>query len=165
MSTVLSVVKKHIRSSEKKALVKKLTVLVCNLTNKVRAGIGLTTNRVYITTKALKHSYDKRKAEEFDFIINNLVKIVKYPDKVFENKEGKSGDFCFLKKFKKEAEKGHDYYFCIFENTEDIDPSSGKNGMIYIISFYRLSDKKEKRKNYLSNYKLLWDWKDDKPSS
>lgn len=89
--------------------------------------------------------YDSKPAEEFDFLINNLHTIAKYPDKIYKNKSGKRGSHCFTKKL-----KGAEY-ICSMENSE--------NGML-IITAFRIRDKK-----YLKNYTLLWSWENDKPPS
>ena len=159
MSTIIKVFKKHIKGTGKKKQIKKLTIYVCNFSNVVMNEFKFSTNRVHLSTKSLKHMYDKRVAQEFDFILNNLPKIIKKPDKVYKNIKGKRGDYCFLKKFAK------DTYFCIIENSDDVNPNDGKIGMNYVVSVYKLSEDKEKRKRYLSGYKLLWSWKGDKPSS
>lgn len=72
MSSILSVFKKHIKGTPEKALAKEITIFVCNLTNAVKEACSFPTHRVYITTKALKHLYDSKPAEEFDFVIRNL---------------------------------------------------------------------------------------------
>lgn len=94
--------------------------------------------------------YDARSAQEFDFIVTNLETAITRPLKIYKNKIGKTGDICLYSEFDKNA------YFYILET---------KLGSIYIVSAYRLSNVEEKRKNYLSGYKLLRSWKVDLPSS
>ena len=49
-------------------------------------GIDLSCNKVYLNTRVLKHLYDKRPAEEFDLMIETLIDVVKYPNKIYKNK-------------------------------------------------------------------------------
>ena len=42
-----------------------------------------------------KYLYDKKPAEEFDFIIDNLHQIVIYPDNIYKNKRPQTGRFLF----------------------------------------------------------------------
>ncbi len=121
---------------------------LCHLTWAVAKAIGAATMRVYVGTRMLKHLYDSRPAEEFVFIIENLHTIVKYPDQIYENKAGKRGDFCFVKELKGER------YIASIEITEQED------GKIFVATAFRL-----RKERYLENYKLLWSWRDDHPSS
>lgn len=93
-------VKKYIRGSEKKAIVQLVTVFLCNLKSVLVKKVSLPCKRVHINTRVLKHVYDKRTAEEFDFLISNLDNIIKYPDAVYKNKNGKRGEFCLVSKIK-----------------------------------------------------------------
>ena len=156
---VKSTVRKYIKGTPKKDYVKELTVLVCNLTDIVKGNLKIQTSRVYITTKVLKHMYDKRTAEEFDFVVSNLTDFIKFPERIYKNKQGKTGNYCFYKTIAKDA------YFCVLEISGDKDPCDEEIGMVYVVSAYRLSEDKKKRRNYLSSYKLLWSWKGDNPSS
>ena len=75
----------YIKGTPAKSAVSGRTVFVCHLTNIVVQEIKLD-SRVYITTNCLKHIYDKRPAEEFDFLIDYAHKVVKYPDLIYKNK-------------------------------------------------------------------------------
>lgn len=94
--------------------------------------------------------YDSRNAQEFDFITQNTETVILKPKRIYANKDGKTGDFCFYTELEESA------YFFILEIQHE---------GIYIVSAYRLSDIKEKRESYLTGYKLLWSWKGDLPSS
>ena len=144
------VIDRFIKNTPRKGYVKDLRINVGNLAQKVKSKIKPPNLKVYVTTKSLKHMYDQRSAQEFDFVINNLTKVTSHPHRIYKNKEGKTGDFCFY------HESLSNFYFYIFE--------VNKNG-VYLVSAYRLSSLEEKRKNYLSGYKLLWSWKVDLPSS
>lgn len=141
--------KLYIKNTQPKVLVVEKTIFVCNLTHAVRQACEIISPKVHINTKILKHLYDRKPAEEFDFILRNTHSIVKYPDTIYKNKHSKKGEFCFVKKL------GEHVYLC----------SVGKSGgiseeMNFIITCFRIRDGK-----YLNNYELLWSWKGGNPSS
>jgi hypothetical protein len=146
--------KKYIEGTEKKALVVNLTVQLCTLTNAVVKGGKFKTNRVYVTTRMLKHMYDKRPAEEYDFLVKNLYKIARYPDHIYKNKSSKRGNFCFVKTLK------GDKYVCSVEATSEVNPSDGEEGMNFVATAFRLN-----KESYLNSYKLKWSWEGDIPPS
>ncbi len=149
---------KYIKGSPAKAVVINRTVFLCHLTNIVLKEIIRYCDcgsKAYINTRVLKHIYDKKPAEEFEFLINNIHMIVKYPDYIYENKNPKRGDFCLIKQIKGEN------YFCSVEIIEDEIPEtqeSEKN--IHIATAFRI-----RKASYLNAYKSLWSWKDGAPSS
>jgi hypothetical protein len=149
MSVVFHIHKKYICGTQKKAFVQSLNVLLCHLTAAVVRGSTMTCNKVYLGTRVLKHVYDKRPAEEFDFLLLHLSTIVKYPDRVYENKMGKRGRYCFIKTIKN--------HLCLvsIETVED----DGKASHCEVATFFRTKE------NYLCNYKLLWEWKGGTPPS
>lgn len=159
--------KKHIENTPEKAMVANRKILLCNLTNAVMEGIDIdgSIKSIYITSRCVKHLYDKKPAEEFSFIINHLHEIVKYPNKIYKNLRGKRGDFCFVKKI------GNEEYICTVEILE-IPPAvcgAAEFGVsqlgtsfpmreIQIATAFRLRDEK-----YIKNYTLLWDWGNGNP--
>ncbi len=54
---------KHIKGTSKEAPVYDKTVLLCRLTNTVKKELKINCDKVYTTTFAVKHLYDKRPAE------------------------------------------------------------------------------------------------------
>lgn len=154
MSTLIGIFKKYIKDTPEKSLVKELTVFVCNLTNVVKEAGSFPTNKIYITTKALKHMYDSKPAEEFDFVLKHLPEMIKYPENIYLDKKGKRGRICFTKVIK------GNLYFCPIEVTKDVNPIDKEIGVNYIVSAFRL-----RKEGYLNSYKLLWSWKGDAPSS
>src|SRR3989338_125533 len=102
---------KYIEGTPEKAIVADRKMFLCHLTKAVMKGIDIdgSIKSVYVTSRCVKHLYDKKPAEEFLFIINYLHKIVKYPDEIYKNLTGKRGDFCFVKTIKNEK------YFCTIE--------------------------------------------------
>lgn len=137
--------KLYIKETAKEAIVTNAEMLLCNLTVAVSSGINLEPAKAYITSRMLKHIYDKRTAEEYDFILNNLHKIVKYPDHILINKSSKNAEYVFLKKLV------DDYYFCPFEITN--------NSRVELVTCYRVKD------SYVEKFEKFWSWKDGVPSS
>jgi hypothetical protein len=150
VKNLAAIVGKYIKNTPRKGYVKDLRIKICDVPHKLKRKLKITDERVYITTKSLKHLYDVRPAGEFDFIISNIESFILSPTRVYKNKEGKTGDICFYK----EVEGGA--YFSILEMT---------GNSVCVVSAYRLSDIAEKRINYLAGYKLIWSWKVDLPSS
>ena len=84
-------------------------------------------------------------------MIDNLYKIVKYPDKVYKNKASKRGGYCLVKRIRNldylcsiEAIK----MFCDGVELEEVQ----------IATAFRLRDS-----NYIKKYTLLWSWEDGDP--
>jgi hypothetical protein len=137
----------YIRGTAKDAIVLSKRAFLCHLTHSVIRGCSFVDGSVYINTRMLKHMYDKKPAEEFDFMINNMHKVIKYPNDVYKNKDGKRGNFCFAK------ELDGIKYLCAIEIQ--------KNGReLEVATAFRI-----RKENYLNDYKLLWSWRDDAPSS
>ncbi|MFB6306657.1 MAG: hypothetical protein ABEH43_06665, partial [Flavobacteriales bacterium] len=75
----------------------------------------------------------------YDFLIDNLHTIVKYPDKIHENKKGKRADYCFHKHL-----KGADY-MALLEINERIE----------LVTALRANEK------YIQNFKKIWVWEEE----
>lgn len=140
--------RKYVKGTAPKALVAEITIFICRLTATVYRSTEYSTDSVYINTRVLKHLYDKRPAEEYEFLVENLRKIIKYPDRVYQNKLGKRGNLCFAKKI------GAEQYFCPLEYAHEEDKQR-----ILVVTGFRVDDK------YLEKYELSWSWRDDIPSS
>lgn len=148
--SIQSLHKKYIKGTAPKFIVVDKKFFLCNLTNVVKREVKFTSNKVYITTKMLKHIYDKKPAELYDFIVQNLYQIVKYPDHIYKNKSTKRGDFCFVKLLKNEK----------YLPSIEVCAGDNKNQEeIYVATVFRTDEK------YLEKYELLWSWRDDIPSS
>ena len=145
--------KLYIKETEEKTPIILHTTLLCNLPNAVIKAINLRTSKVHITTRVLKHLYDSKPAEEYEFILNHLISIVMYPNQIYENRDGKRGGYAFVKSIKKID------YFCSFEINSNTEEEKIEE-MNFVVTAFRI-----RKKNYLKNYKLLWSWKDDNPSS
>lgn len=101
--------------------------------------------KVFVTTKMLKHLYDKRPAEKYDSILNNIYTFVKYPDHIYINKDSKRGDKLFVMKIEDQN------WIVSLESLEE---------KYYVVTCF-----KQRGENYLNNYTLIWSWKGDNPSS
>lgn len=101
------------------------------------------TPTVILSTRALKHVYDKRPAQEFDFFIKNLQKIITNPDQVYLNKSGKRGNLCLIKI------KNNEPYLCLLENISHTSHSTKE-----VVTFFRSNW------TYIRDYELLWERKD-----
>lgn len=146
--------KKYIRGTIPKIEVVEKTVTVCNITMAVFKTGYFKSRKVHINTKIMKHLYDKRPAEEYDFIIRNLHVIVKYPDSMYKNKPGKRGSIIFLKKI-----NGLEYICCL-ELTNFTNPDGVIEEVNFAVTGFRNNDRA-----YLANCELLWSWEGGTPPS
>lgn len=158
---------KYIKGTPEKAMVVDYKIFLCCLTNAVCFGIGVdkTIGKVYITSRAFKHLFDRKPAEEFFFLIDNLYKIVKYPDKIYKNKISKRGEYCLVKRI------GGSDYFCSIEIVKL--PPAVFGLAVFGISEYGECDKIEeiqiatafrlRDSDYIKKYTLLWSWEDGAP--
>ena len=142
--------KKYVRGTPAGAIVHDETVLICHLTNAVMEIIGIRAQKVHISSRILKHLYDKKPAEEFECVLEHLHEIVKFPERVYKNKQGKRGHFGLFKTIKNKM------YFCSIE----IQEGTEKTHKAVIATAFRVRDEA-----YLKSYELLWSWRDDAPSS
>lgn len=152
-AVIPNLVELYIKGTEAEAIVPLVTTYLCHLTFAVIKGVNLQHQKVYISTRVVKHLYDRKPAEEFEFLTNHIHKIVKYPDRIYMNKNSKRGDYGFVKILDKEL------YFCAVEEVEDMTEDGETSGLCVVTAF-RL-----RKPNYLNNYKLLWSWRGDIPSS
>jgi len=118
------------------------TVLLCHINEKISRYIKLHEANVYISSKMLKHLYDKRSAQEYDCLLRNMYLIAKYPDLIYRNKGYKSGDFLFVK-----AIDGY-CYTCSLQFVQ-----KGFCRKLNLITAFSV------KPEYMRNFKLLWSWK------
>lgn len=154
-SPIAQLFTQYIKNTPEKSIVVNKTLLLCHLTYAVRRAGNISSFKVYVTTRMVKHLYDKKPAEEFDFISGCLHTIVKYPDEIYKNLNSKRGDVCLLKEIKGES------YFCTIQVIEEGNENDIAGN--YIAICFRL--RKNKKENYLKKYRLLWSWKGGEPSS
>lgn len=101
---------------------------------------------INVSSRMLKHVYDKRPAEEYDFFLFFMSVILNYPDFIYKNKVGVKGDLIFIKIF----EDIKHMISVEFTETDTLD----------VVTFFRVY-----KENYLKNCELLWRRKDGVPSS
>lgn len=146
--------KKYIANTQEKEVVADKSIVLDETTRAVQKACQLQSPKIYVNTKILKHLYDKKTAEEYNFLLHNLDKIVRYPDEIYQNAQGKRGQFCFIKKLNEEK------YFVSIEVVEKEDELHQSLKESYIATAFRL-----RKPSYLKNYTLLWSWKGGAPSS
>jgi len=147
---VYKLYEEYIKGTAKEATVVNKKIMACRLTGQVNEIIlrECGVNRIYISSRCLKHMYDERPAEEFEFILSNIQDILKLPDFIYKNRESKRGDWCLVKKIE------DDYYLA----------SVGMEGQgelcLEVATIFRL-----KKFSYLKKYDALWSWEDGVPPS
>lgn len=109
-----------------------------------------TDRRVYLSTKSLKHIYDrhiydKGNFPEFMIILQNLTRIIRYPDEVRMDMESKRGDFLFIKQIEERP------YFVSLQITHE--------GGIEVVSSSATGE------SYTKKFTLLWSWGSANPPS
>jgi len=149
MSNLERIFEQYIRGTEKQALVKEITIKLCTLTNEVQRVCGFDTATVLVSTRVIKKNYDKRPAEEHDFILRHGWKVITLPDHIYVNKTSKRGDYRFGRTM-----RGGTYVASI-----EIDNSTEEQ-MLLVASLFRIG-----KSSYLNSYELYWSWKDGEPSS
>ncbi len=134
------------------ALVAVTEQLIARLTKKVGAVLKTADGaaKVYLSSRVIKHLYDKRTAQEFEVILKCAHLIVRLPNAIYENKDGKRGDFIFVKQI-----QGAQYVVIL-------EKQATTSGEIYfsVVTAFRV-----RKTGYLENHRLLWTWRGDIPSS
>ena len=137
---------KFIKGTQKKMIVPSRRSLICLFTKEVTKAIGCKEEfgRVFITTRCLKHLYDKKPAVEYDSIIQSLDVVASRPDEIYRNLGEKRGSFVFRKKIRN------------IEFLASIEEVTREEHCEYEIAtcFWFRSQ------NYLNNYSTLWSWGD-----
>ena len=146
--------KRHIKNTPNKSPVILQDIFICNLTIAVKKACKLNVLKVHITSKIIKHLYDGKPAEEFDFTLKNIAAIVKYPDRIYKNRDSKRGDYCFVKLI------GEFNYLASIECSKIDSDNKPLEEKLFIVTCFRVRDI-----NYLKKYELVWSWKGGRPSS
>lgn len=117
---------------------------ICTLTRAVSRGLGLSgLGSAYISTRALKHAYERRPASEYQLILDRLHSLVKRPTQIYQNKPGKRGSHLLVGMLNDQE------YACTIEIVTETE--------IEIVTVF------EKRDKYFEPGKgcvLLWSWGD-----
>lgn len=156
-SHLVEAFEKYIKGTAAQSLVVEAIIRIGTLTEAVSEALSSSSAKVHTTTKAIKHLYDKKPAEEFDCLLRYLPDIIRAPDHIYKNKPEKRGDICFAKTI------NGNYYFCTLEECPIISPDLTVELAHCVVTCFRLRE--EKRENYIKNYKCIWSWKGDIPSS
>ena len=140
----------YIKGTQPQAIITIVEVHLCQFTLAVTRVIEENDHasekcKLFVSTRVLKHLYDKKPAEEYDFVLANAHTIAKYPDHIYKNKNAKRGDFILRKNVSNED------WLCSVERVD---------GKCNLVTCFRL-----RKENYLNSYNLIWSWKDDIPSS
>lgn len=142
--SLVELYRRHVKHTPEKAVVVDVTILLAYLPKAlVRTGV-FSSQKVYISTRVLKHMYDKKPAEELDAIISNLSRMINLVEEVYEDLEAKRGDYCLVSQVKGQR------YMCSIELGEEN----------CVVTAFRVRDEK-----YLAKYKVLWSRKGGIPSS
>lgn len=148
----ISVFEENITGTEAKCHVSLLNVFVCHVRSAhhiiLRRIKEFSISRAYVSTKSLKHSYDRRP----DFMDNNiefLFRTVKDPDFICENIIGKNGkmickrgDFILFR-----HRYGDKYYGVPVEITKTIT----NNKYLEVVSFFPSNAK------YMKKFPVIWE--------
>ena len=143
----------YIQGTQEKAFIIEQTMYLCRLSRKVNKCLRLSSQKIYITTKCLKHLYDRKPAQEFEVILKYINNILELPLEIYSNKQGKAGDYVFVNKI------GEERYLAVIEISKGLT-ETGFIETNYVVTCFKIRDE-----NYLKSYKLLWSWKDGTPSS
>lgn len=148
-SNVERIFEQYIKDTPKQAIVRDMTIKFCTLTNQVQRVCDFPVTNVHITTKVIKKNYDKRPAVENDFLLKKGWKIVHTPDHIYLNKQGKRGDYMFVKSMNNEL------YVASLELT-----TYAGEPLVCVVSLFKVP-----KPRYLESFKLIWSWKGGDPSS
>ncbi len=96
---------------------------------------GLKSKRVYISTWCLKHLYDKRTAVEYEYIVEYLSMVLKFPDNIYTNLPNRQGDLVLHRRLKDGD------YIAIVETAK----KSGNTN--HVLTSFRIKKKDMKRFN------------------
>jgi hypothetical protein len=140
----------YIKRTKPEAFVLQAKKCVTKTNRKTRKALHCKAKKTYITTRALKHLYDKKPAEEFDFMLDNIISIVRTPDYLYGDTQDRRNRFCLVKHIEE-----YRYLVAI----EIIERNTEKEE-IQIVTAFRVRDEK-----YLRNYDLLRSWRDGAHSS
>jgi len=148
---ISDVFKQYICGKNRKDFVKQKIFKVGVLRKNIFMVIPLLSNReVYISTLALMHIYERRGVVLEGIVLPYFNTIIRFPDGVYLNKEGKNrrGQILFTKKI-----EGH-YLAAIFEMAAIQGKTSCQIITIFICNH-----------NYFESLKCLWNGRTATPSS
>lgn len=141
--------KTHVHGTFEAVIVRDALVVAGLLPNVLLEKLNVVSPRVYLATRVIKHLYDRRPAEEFDFLLENISDIIVHPDILYKNKCDKRGQFCLMKQL-----EDRQYFISL----ELVDGVHGKE--VQIVTAFRV-----RSAPYLKEYNLLWSRRDGETHS
>ncbi len=129
-----------VKNTHPGAIVNNKTIFLCHASLKALRSCGLAGSEIYMSSRALKHLYDKRPAQEYDRLLNNIPLIIKYPDLVYKNKTPHHG-FAFVKAL-------HGYsYMCPVNYIED------NQNKLFVATAFSV------KPWYMKDFNLVWSFR------
>jgi hypothetical protein len=129
---------KYVKRSLKKAFVYNDKTLLCKLRTNIAKDCKILSPQIIIKTRVLKHMYDKRPAQEYDFLLDYMKDILRNPHCIYKNTDSKRGSKCFVK------EIYNSKYLVVIEE----DGSKGNS----IVTAFSVDD------SYLEKMEIVWHW-------
>lgn len=126
----------------RKELVPNFELSLATIKTSIHKKLGVpTTNKAVLSSRALKHVYDRvlldaKDSESFNLILKNLKRVLINPDCVYKNKQGKRGEFIFIKIVNGTT------YLCSLET---------KNKKLYVVTAFL-----PKKDSYYKNLPVIW---------
>lgn len=145
--TVHDIHAKYIEGTETEAQIIIKKFLLCDTTYTVKKSVPLISRKIYISTRSLKHIYDKHKNQSYDVIKQSLWKIARFPNTILLNSENKRGQYIFTKVI-----QGQLFCLVLEENNEE-------KCYEVVTAFPTKNDK------YLRKYQEIWCWRNGESSS
>lgn len=101
-STIRDVYEEYIKGTIDKEHIRLMDVYVASIPVKIAKLLKINSLKIYITTKTLKHihdryCYDKKCPEIIEDLVEYMPFILKDPDIIKKNKEGKNAEIVFIK--------------------------------------------------------------------
>ena len=140
---------KYVRRTPREAAVFKSNIDIARISPEIADSLNTHERNVSISTRSLKHLYDKKPAEEFDAILDNLAVVIENPDTLYKNKDHMRGNYCITKYI------GGVAYLVSLEI-----PQQNAAKTIQVVTSFRVRDSQ-----YLEHYDLLRSWRDGAHSS
>lgn len=156
--------KLYVKNTDQKAPIVPERALAGYLSNAVKKILNgqqkeeFSVRKVYISTKVMKHLYDKRTARAYDAILTNIPLLIRRPQDIYFNIKDREGDYAFTRAIEVvdyEGNKSQEVYFCSLQ--------AYKKELDVVTVFIFTSERK--LKNYLNQCTHIWNWRGDSPSS
>lgn len=143
--SVRNLFNKYIKGTKYKENIIISRIFVCTPKKEIQKVInnGLNVQRVFITTRSLKHIYDrhifdKKVSIDFYFILENFKQILLNVHRIYKDTQDKRGNYIFVKMI------NNKFYMCTIEIISETE--------IEVVSASVTGEK------YLSKFTLLWSW-------